>query len=143
MTSRRRARREAIEIVFAADIKGIDPAATVEEATQTKLDPYALEIVTGVATNRTAIDAVLGAAAKDWTVERMPAVDRAILRVAVWELRFGTDAPVASVIDEAVQAAKELSTEDSGRFVNGILGTIAREGGGDAPEAPPEEPTGL
>ena len=125
MTTRRRARREAVEVCYEADIKGTDAVALLGERPR-ELDPYAVEVINGVATHRAEIDAELGSAAKDWTVERMPSVDRAILRVAVWELRFGTDAPTASVIDEAVQAAKELSTDDSGRFINGVLGTIAR-----------------
>ncbi len=85
---------------------------------------YAEEIVNGVETQRDDIDRILGSSSEEWAVHRMAAVDRAILRVACYELRGGV--PPAVVINEAVEAAKELSTDDSGRFINGLLGKIAR-----------------
>ncbi len=87
---------------------------------------FAEALARGVQENLPQLDAVLGDHSEGWTVARMPAVDRAILRLACYELLHREDVPVAAVVNEAVEAAKELSTEDSGRFVNGVLGPIAR-----------------
>jgi len=83
--------------------------------------------VLGVADRLPELDEVIGGAAEEWTVGRMAAVDRALLRLAAHEILHREDVPAAVAIDEAVAAAKELSTEDSGRFVNGVLGRIARD----------------
>ena len=96
--------------------------------------PYAEELVAGVEADLERIDGRLGAASEGWTVARMAAVDRSILRVACHELRAGV--PVAVAINEAVEAANELSTENSGRFVNGVLGRLARSAGSDEPDSP-------
>ena len=88
---------------------------------------FARELVSGVWADRGELDRVLGEHADDWSVERMAAVDRSILRLAVYEVQSRPDVPTAVAIDEAVEAANELSTAESGRFVNGILGRIARE----------------
>ncbi len=101
------------------------------EAGRTVL-PYAEELVAGVEADIERIDRQLGAASEGWTVARMAAVDRSILRVACHELRAGVPVPVA--INEAVEAANELSTEDSGRFVNGVLGRLARAAGSGQPD---------
>ncbi len=93
--------------------------------------PYAEELVAGVEADLARIDRQLGAASEGWTVARMAAVDRSILRVACHELRAGI--PIAVAINEAVEAANELSTEDSGRFVNGVLGRLARSAGSEQP----------
>jgi len=124
---RRTARRQAIDILYQADVTGRDPSVVLKEwdAAGRSVSPYAVEVVTGVERLLADIDRDLGTHAEEWTVPRMAAVDRTILRVACYELRAGI--PVAVAINEAVEAANELSTEDSGRFVNGILGRIARE----------------
>ena len=89
-----------------------------------KIPEYTEELVRGVEADLRSIDRDLGASSEGWTVQRMAMVDRTILRVACYELRAGL--PPAVVINEAVEAANELSTEDSGRFINGVLGRIAR-----------------
>jgi len=124
---RRVARRVALDILFQADVTGAAPAEVMRGWGEAGRDvpEYAREIVDGVADGMESIDAELGAHSEDWAVSRMATVDRTILRVAVYELRSGIPAPVA--INEAVEAANELSTEASGRFVNGVLGRIARE----------------
>ena len=124
---RRAARRQAIDIVFQADITESDPIQVMEEwrSAGRKILPYSEELVRGTAAGVKDIDRTLGAHLEGWTVPRMAAVDRAILRVACHELDSGV--PPAVAISEAVEAANELSTEDSGRFVNGVLGRIARE----------------
>jgi N utilization substance protein B len=95
------------------------------------VDPYTVQIVSGVEAELSGIDRIIGDHAEEWTVARMAVLDRNILRVACWEMRSGL--PKAIAINEAVEAANALSTEDSGRFVNGLLGRIAREGGSPAP----------
>jgi len=129
---RRAARRLAIDLLYQADVTGQDPKQVMGEWRRVRRDihPYAEEVVTGVESQRDDIDRILGSNSEEWAVHRMAVLDRAILRVACYELRAGV--PPAVVINEAVEAAKELSTEDSGRFINGVLGKIARtlEGGG-------------
>jgi N utilization substance protein B len=126
---RRDARRQALDILYQADVLGEHPVEVAEEwdAAGKKVAPFARELVEGVAAHLQELDALIGEYAEGWTVPRMASVDRTILRVACYELRFRDDVPVGAAIDEAVRAAKELSTEDSGRFVNGILGKIARD----------------
>jgi N utilization substance protein B len=135
VTSRRKARRAAIQILYQADVTGTEPDAVLtERATMEPVPPFARELVTGVDKLLPQVDQILEEHAEGWRVARMPAVDRAILRVAVYELLARPDVPRAAAINEAVEAANELSTEDSGRFVNGVLGRIARET--PAPEDP-------
>jgi transcription antitermination protein NusB len=123
---RRAARRVALDVLFQADVTGADPTAVVtawQEAGRA-VPAYAETLIAEVARDMAEIDAVLQASLEEWTVPRLAAVDRAILRVAVAEMRTGI--PPAVAINEAVEAARELSTEASGRFVNGVLGKIAR-----------------
>lgn len=129
MAGRRRARRQAIEICYQADVLGEHPMEVLEtwEEAGRKVAPFARELVEGVAERREELDRLIEAHAEGWSLTRMPALDRTILRVACYELLHRPDVPPAVAIDEAVEAAKELSTEDSGRFVNGVLGAIARE----------------
>jgi transcription antitermination protein NusB len=125
---RRAARRQAIDALYEADVRELPPSAVVEEwqALGRAPHPYALELITGVATRVADIDRALNARASAWPVHRMPVVDRTILRVACYELWSGL--PPAIVINEAVALATELSTDDSGRFVNGVLGQLVRDG---------------
>jgi N utilization substance protein B len=124
---RRSARRQAIDIIFQADLTETDPRTVMEEwrGAGRKIPGYTEELVTGLAEEMDRIDRLLGDHLEGWTVPRMAGVDRAVLRVACHELQSGVPAAVA--ISEAVEAANELSTADSGRFVNGVLGRIARE----------------
>jgi N utilization substance protein B len=123
---RRSARRLAIDILYQADVREQTPEQVLEDWRRAgrKIPDYTEEIVRGVGRDLPAIDRDLGANSEEWTVQRMAMVDRTILRVACRELRAGIPAAVA--INEAVEAANELSTEDSGRFINGVLGRIAR-----------------
>jgi len=137
LTSRREARRLALDILFQADVTHhAGPAVLAEwEASGRDIHEYARELVEGVNGNLAELDLLVGSHAEGWRVERMPSLDRTILRIATYELTFA-DVPVGVAIDEAVRAAKELSTEDSGRFVNGVLGTIASELGRSDRAAP-------
>ena len=123
---RHAARRTALDVLYQADIRGTSPAEALREwrASGRDVAPYTAELVQGVEASLARIDALLGEHAEGWTVPRMATVDRAILRVACYELLAGV--PSAVAIDEAVDAAQTLSTEASGRFVNGVLGAIVR-----------------
>ena len=125
---RRSARRLAIDILYQADVREQSPEQVLQDWRRAgrKIPDYTGEIVHGVERDLPTIDRELGANSEEWTVQRMAMVDRTILRVACYELRAGIPAAVA--INEAVEAANELSTDDSGRFINGVLGRIARSG---------------
>jgi transcription antitermination protein NusB len=127
------ARRQAIDILYQADVLGELALDVADEwaAAGKKIAPFALELVQGVSDHLDELDTILGEHAEGWSVPRMPSVDRTLLRVGCYELLHRPDVPSGAAIDEAVEAAKQLSTEDSGRFVNGVLGKIARELGAD------------
>ena len=129
MSSRRQERRLAIEILFQADVTGNDGRSALAgwvESGRT-VPPFTRELVEGVTDHLTELDETIGAHSEGWTIDRMASVDRTVLRAAVYELAFDRAVPVGVAIDEAVRAAKDLSTDDSGRFVNGVLGKIASE----------------
>jgi N utilization substance protein B len=133
VSARTKARKRALDILFAADIRG-GPVAEIllDEAQRATSEPdrqaswlYAREIVDGFIDHQSEIDETIASYARGWTLERMPAVDRAILRVAVWELQQDSGVPASVVISEAVELATELGSDDSARFVNGLLGSVA------------------
>lgn len=129
MSSRRQERRLAIEILFQADVTGNDGRSALAgwlESGRT-VPPFTRELVEGVTDHLAELDETIGAHSEGWTIDRMASVDRTVLRAAVYELAFDRAVPVGVAIDEAVRAAKDLSTDDSGRFVNGVLGKIASE----------------
>ena len=128
MSTRRETRRIAIDILYQADITGDDPALALESWVEAgrEVPPYARELVDGVVQHGPAIDLLLEEHTQAWTVARMAALDRTILRVAVEEVRYRDDVPDSVAISEAVEAASELSSDESKSFVNGILGKIAR-----------------
>jgi N utilization substance protein B len=129
--TRRKARKRAIDILYEADMRGADPVSLVAERTgDPDLAPmrdYTITLVEGVAAHRERIDDILAEHSEGWSVPRMPAVDRAVLRLGVYELLWAPDnTDAAVVIDEAVALVKTLSTDDSPRFVNAVLDRIAR-----------------
>ncbi len=134
MGARTKARKRALDILFQADVRGDDlPVVLAAEAKRAANEPareaswlYAREVVDGVIDNRDAIDEQITTFAKDWTLARMPAVDRALLRIAVWEILYNDEVPAAVAIDEAVELAKEFSTDESGSFIHGVLARVAR-----------------
>ena len=126
MTSRREARERALGLLYEAEIKGITPGELLQELPVAP-DPFAADEVAGVGRDLPRIDALIARYAVDWAIDRMPAVDRALLRMAAWELLERPDIPTGAVISEAVELAKTYSTDESGRFVNGVLGSIAGE----------------
>ena len=134
MSSRTKARKRALDILFGADVREQPIAAMLDEeagraAAQPEREtswPYAREIVEGVEANLSAIDAAIVEHAQGWSLDRMPALDRALARMATWEILFNDEVPDGVAIAEAVESATVLSTEDSAGFLNGLLGGIAR-----------------
>ncbi|MDO8381893.1 MAG: transcription antitermination factor NusB [Microbacterium sp.] len=134
MSARTKARKRALDILFQADVRGDEPGVILAaEAQRAASEParetswlYAREIVDGVIDHHEEIDELIATHSKDWKIERMPAVDRALLRMGVWELLHNDEVPTAVVIDEAVELAKEFSTDDSGSFVHGVLARVSR-----------------
>lgn len=123
-------RDEALQTLYAADIMETTPDAG-------ELHARAAQLVAGVVTQRSVLDQVIGRIAVGWRVERMPAVDRNILRIGVYEL-LNTETPVGVIVSEAVELAKRYSTAKSGPFVNGVLGKLADELKALRSESPPE-----
>lgn len=141
MSARHKARKRALDVLFAADLRGVSPLEVLAEelerphpdAKRWTADDYARALVEGVAADREAIDRVIQETSTNWLLERMPAVDRAILRLGVWELLPGGVVPVAVVVSEAAALAQEYSTEESRFFVQGVLGALVA---GDHPLPP-------
>jgi transcription antitermination protein NusB len=129
VTSRREARRTAIDILYQADVTAADPSLVLSEWVDAGrvVSAFTTELVEGVRDHLSEIDLLLEERTEGWTVARMAALDRTILRVAVHELQHRVDVPASVAISEAVEAATDLSSEGSSRFVNGILGKIASE----------------
>lgn len=129
MSTRREARRLAIDMLYQADITGAAPSDVLDGwvGADRVVPPFARELLAGVAEHQPEIDLLLEEHADGWTVARMAVLDRTILRVAVQELLHSPDVPSSVAISEAVEAASELSADESLKFVNGILGRIARD----------------
>lgn len=124
--SRREARERALSLLYEAEVKDLAPAALLADL-PLQPEPFVADLVEGVGANQARIDELIGRFAIDWTLERMPAVDRNLLRLAVYELLERRDVPLGAVISEAVELAKRFSTDESGRFVNGVLSSVAAE----------------
>ncbi|MGH3508128.1 MAG: transcription antitermination factor NusB [Nocardioidaceae bacterium] len=128
MGARSKARKRALDILFESELRGLEPGATLDErraAADPPLNPYTVTLVEGVRDHLGDLDAAIAAYSTGWSLERMPAVDRTILRIGVFELRYVDEVPAAVALDEAVSMARELSTDDSPGFVNGVLASIA------------------
>ncbi len=129
---RHQARKRAVDLLFEAEARGLTPAEVAEarnalaerESDLSPLNPYTVTVARGVTETAAHIDDLISAHLQGWTLDRLPAVDRAILRVAVWELLHADDVPEPVAVDEAVELAKRLSTDDSPGFVNGVLGQL-------------------
>ncbi|MCB1289649.1 MAG: transcription antitermination factor NusB, partial [Mycobacterium sp.] len=129
---RHQARKRAVDLLFEAEARGISAAEVAEsrealaeaDPEVSALNPYTVTVARGVSGDAAHIDDLISSHLQGWTLERLPAVDRAILRVAVWELLHAEDVPEPVAVDEAVELAKELSTDESPGFVNGVLGQV-------------------
>jgi N utilization substance protein B len=129
---RHQARKRAVDLLFEAEARGLTPAEVADgrnalaqkQPGVSPLHPYTVTVARGVTEHAAHIDDLISAHLQGWTLERLPAVDRAILRVAVWELLHAEDVPEPVAVDEAVELAKKLSTDESPGFVNGVLGQV-------------------
>ena len=126
MASRHEARERALELCYEVESRGVD-AETVLRELPVPPDPYAARLVRGVDVHREEIDALLRKLSERWALERMPAIDRAVLRMGGYELGWEPELAPAIVIDEAVELAGRYSTRDSGRFVNALLSRMVEE----------------
>jgi N utilization substance protein B len=137
MGARTKARKRALDILYSADVRQIGVSEALATAAERALSEpdreaswvYARQIVQGVVDHRVTIDKLIEEYSQGWSLARMPNVDRAIVRIAVWEILYNDDVPIGVAIDEAVEAAKTISTDDSSRFVNGLLAKIAETSG--------------
>ncbi len=135
MSARSKARKRALDALFASDLTGEaalevlrrTEAESRERESQTAIFDYAETLVGGYLANKDRIDARLQGLAEGWTLGRMPNVDRAILRIAAWELLYNEEIPSEVAIAEAVNLASELSTDESPKFINGILARLAKD----------------
>jgi len=121
---RRQARERALSLLYEAESKEVSPAAVLAQL-PTDPDPFTVEVLLGVTEHLADLDGLISRYAKDWTIDRMPALDRGLLRMAIYELVHRPDVPTGAVISEAVELAHRFSTDESGRFVNGMLARIA------------------
>jgi N utilization substance protein B len=119
------ARERALLLFYEADTKQV-PVAEIVAAQVMPIDALTTLLVDGTAAHRDELDEMIATNAHGWTLKRMPAIDRTVLRIAAFELFHRPDVPTAVVLDEAVELAKRFSTDDSGRFVNGVLGAVAK-----------------
>lgn len=134
MPTRREARERALGLCYEVETRGSSADAVIDEQPASP-DPYACALARGVDAHREEIDALLARYSENWSVDRMPAVDRALLRIGTYELGWEPDLAPGIVINEAVELAQQYSTKDSGRFVNGLLSRIAEHLRGSPREA--------
>lgn len=123
--SRRELRERAMSLLYEAESRGCEPMAAVLDSLVVVPDPFVVDLVAGTSEHLDEVDGLIVRFARGWTLERMPVLDRSLLRLATYELARRHEVPVGAVISEAVELAKQFSTDDSGRFVNGVLGQIA------------------
>ncbi|HEX5616473.1 MAG TPA: transcription antitermination factor NusB [Acidimicrobiia bacterium] len=131
MSTRREARERALGLAYECEQRGVDADDLLAEL-PVPPDAYAITLLTGVQEHRDEIDALLRKYSEHWALERMPAIDRALLRLGTYELGWQLDVPTPVAISESVELAKQYSTKDSGRFVNGLLSRLAEQVRGSA-----------
>jgi transcription antitermination protein NusB len=130
MAARSKARKRAVDLLYESDLRAVDTTGVLREriaASDPPVNDYTVALVEGAVEHRERIDEILAYYSEGWTIERMPALDRAILRLGIFELLWREDVPAAVVIDEAVELAKMLSTDESPKFINGVLARVLRD----------------
>ena len=132
MSARSKARKQALDLLYETDIRGTNLVDTLAQRDIPAEGPdarpireYTRELVNGVSNNRRKIDELITTYAQGWDMDRLPAVDRNILRLGIFEILWAADIPTSVAIDEAIALAKELSSDDSSRYIHGVLGRIA------------------
>jgi transcription antitermination protein NusB len=132
MGARTKARKRALDVLYAAELRAEDPVASLEQAVADGHGPpndYTQVLVRGVVAEQAEIDALLSTYSHGWTLDRMPAVDRNVLRIGAWEILYADDVPDVVAVTEAMSLVGQLSTDDSPAFVNGILDTVKKHKG--------------
>jgi N utilization substance protein B len=127
VTARGKARKKALDVLYEADLRGVRAVEVLDAKVETSdppLNPYTSELVWGVVEHATRIDDLLATYSQGWSLERMPAVDRNVLRIGAYELLWRDDVPDAVAISEAVELVRSLSTDESPSFVNGLLARL-------------------
>lgn len=130
MSARSKARKRALDILFECEVRGTSPAATLDErviAGDPPVNEYTVTLIRGYVEHQARIDELVSTYAQGWTLERMPAVDRNVLRLGVLEVLWVEDTPDAVAVSEAMALVRDLSTDESPAFVNGILGAVVRD----------------
>lgn len=130
MAARSKARKRALDVLYAAEMRAQDPVEALDAAIaggEGPTNPYTETLVRGVGEHRARIDELLGQYAQGWTLERMPAVDRTALRIGAYELLYVDDVPPPVAVSEAIALVRNLSTDESPSFVNGVLGSMLRD----------------
>lgn len=132
MSARSKARKQALDLLYETDIRGTDVLETLasrdipaEGPDARPIREYTRDLVVGVSDNRRKIDELITTYAQGWDMDRLPAVDRNILRLGIYEILWSTDVPTSVAIDEALDLATELSSDDSSKYIHGVLGRIA------------------
>jgi N utilization substance protein B len=132
VSARSKARKQALDLLYETDIRGTNLVETLvardipaEGPDARPIREYTKELVNGVSDNRRKIDELITTYAQGWDMDRLPAVDRNILRLGIYEILWSTDVPMSVAIDEALMLAKELSSDDSSKYIHGVLGRIA------------------
>ncbi len=132
MSARSKARKQALDLLYETDIRGTNLVETLasrdipaEGPDARPIREYTKELVNGVSDNRRKIDELITTYAQGWDMDRLPAVDRNILRLGIYEILWSTDVPMRVAIDEALILSKELSSDDSSKYIHGVLGRIA------------------
>jgi N utilization substance protein B len=132
VSARSKARKQALDLLYETDIRGTDLVKTLEERDIPADGPdarpireYTRELVNGVSDNRRKIDELITTYAQGWDMDRLPAVDRNILRLGIYEILWSNSVPTSVAIDEALDLAKELSSDDSSKYIHGVLGRKA------------------
>ncbi len=132
MSARSKARKQALDLLYESDIRGNDLLQTLQSRDVVEEGPdarpirdYTKELVNGVAENRRKIDELITTYAQGWDMDRLPAVDRNILRLGIFEILWSAEVPISVAIDESLALAKELSSDESSKYIHGVLGRIA------------------
>ena len=132
MSARSKARKQALDLLYESDIRGNDLLQTLQSRDVVEEGPdarpirdYTKELVNGVAENRRKIDELITTYAQGWDMDRLPAVDRNILRLGIFEILWSEEVPISVAIDESLALAKELSSDESSKYIHGVLGRIA------------------
>jgi N utilization substance protein B len=130
VAARTKARKRALDLLYASDVRGESATDALERAIgegEGPTNPYTADLVRGVVEHLARIDEVLASYAEGWSLDRMPAVDRNVLRLGIYELLYADDVPDAVAVSEAMALVRELSTDESPQFVNGVLGAVQRD----------------